>query len=90
MSQTSVVCLNSLRSTGVRIVGVRNAGVGIASVRSAGVGRCSREARRWPVSLLVRYNIYSMVSAQRTNLFALDSQIVSKKYHFSLGGCYAI
>ena len=41
MSQPSVVCLNSLRSAGVRLVGVRSAGVGIA-----GVGHRSREARR--------------------------------------------
>ena len=35
MSQPSVVCLNSLRSAGIGIVGVRSAGVGIAGVRSA-------------------------------------------------------
>ena len=34
MSQSSVVRLNSLRSTGVVIVGVRSAGIGIAGVRN--------------------------------------------------------
>ena len=53
MSQPSVVCLNSLRSAGVGIVGIRSTGVGIAIVRSAGVGRRSRKARRRRASLLV-------------------------------------
>ena len=53
MSQPSVVCLNSLRSAGVGIVGVRSAGVGIADVRSAGVGHRSREARQRRSSMLV-------------------------------------
>ena len=48
MSQPSVVCLNSLRNTGVGIVGIRSADVGIASV-----GRHSREARQRQASLLV-------------------------------------
>ena len=53
MSQPSVVCLNSLRSAGVGIVGVRSDGVGIAGVRSAGVGHHSREASRRRASMLV-------------------------------------
>ena len=54
MSHPSVVCLNSLRSAGVEIVGVRSAGIGIACVRSAGVGRRSREAhRRWASMLVI-------------------------------------
>ena len=32
------MCLTSLRSAGVGIVGIRSAGVGIAGVKSAGVG----------------------------------------------------
>ena len=36
MSQPSVVCLNSLRSASIGIVGVRSAGVGIAGVRTTG------------------------------------------------------
>ena len=38
MSQPSVVCLNSLRSASIEIVGIRSAGVGIVGIRSAGVG----------------------------------------------------
>ena len=48
-SHPSVVCLNSLRSAGVGIVGVRSAGI-----RSAGVGHRSREAHRRRASLLVK------------------------------------
>ena len=53
MSQPSVVCLNSLRSASVGIVGVRSAGVGIAGVRSADIGRRSSEARQRRASMLV-------------------------------------
>ena len=44
MIQPSVVCLNSVRSTGIEIVGVG----------SADVRRCSREDRQRRVSLLVQ------------------------------------
>ena len=57
MSQPSVVCLDSLRSADVGIVGVISAGVGIAGVRSASVGRRSREARRRRAFLLVIYYV---------------------------------
>ena len=53
MSQSSVVRLNSLRSTGVVIVGGRSAGIGIAGVRSAGIRRRSRGACQRQAPLLV-------------------------------------
>ena len=66
MSQPSVVCLNSLRSAGVGIVGVRSAGIGIA-----GVGHRSREAcLRW-ASLLV-YTIVAIIPTY-TTVFLIDA-----------------
>ena len=70
MSQPSVVCLNSLRSASVGIVGVRSAGVGIAGIRSAGVGRGSREARRRRASMLV-YIIKDIIQCHAYNIHIL-------------------